>query len=397
MTRNKEQHDIHTDAVHGGGPWSCVPEPLVPPIVSATGFAFESMAQFDAVVAGRTAGTEYSRHSDPNSEMLERLVARLEGGEAAAACGSGMAAVTTAVLATLRAGDHVVAAHHIYMAVHDFFERHCPKWGIDVSFVGSSEPAAFGAACRENTKVVYVETPSNPSLEVVDLAAVAVVAHDAGAALWVDSTFATPVLQRPLDLGADVVIHSATKYLCGHGDALGGIVVGREPFIAQVRDEGRKVLGTNLSPFGAFLIWRGIATLPLRMKQISETSLRLARWLTEQPHVSHVMYPGLESHPNHAAAARQMTGFGGVLSFRIEAGRETARRIIDRVRLMKHAANLGDVRTLIIHYDSLFTPDVSRDSLATRGITPDMIRICVGLEAFDDLRNDLAAALSDRP
>ena len=393
MTTQDDTLDLKTLSVHGGGPWSCPVRPVVPPIVAASAFEFDSMAQFDAVVAGRQPGTNYARHNDPNSELLERQVARLEGGQSAVACGSGMAAITTAVLATLRAGDHVVVAHHIYMAVHDFFERLCPRWGIDVTFVASNAPADYAGACRDNTRVVYIETPSNPSLEIVDIAALAEVAHRHDAALWVDSTFATPALQRPLALGADVVIHSATKYLGGHGDALGGLVVGDEALMQTVRDDGRKILGSNLSPFAAWLIWRGIATLPLRMQQISETSLRLARWLAEQPNVTAVLYPGLETHPDHAVAAKQMSGYGGVLSFRLADGRDAARRVVDRVQLMRHAANLGDVRTLLIHYDSLFTPDVSREELEQRGVHADMIRVCVGLEAFEDLRDDLAQAM----
>ncbi len=344
-------------------------------------------------------GYEYARTKNPTRLALEQLLAALEGGATGHAFASGMAAITTMMLAFLKAGDHVVVSRDTYGGTYRLFSKVLAPFGVLFAYVDTSDLAAVRKALRPETRMLYAETPTNPTMEIADLAALAAVAREASAGsgakvrLAVDNTFATPFFQRPLSFGADVVVHSTTKYLNGHSDSVGGAVVCADP------DDGAKIgfaqnaAGGILSPFDAFLVTRGIKTLPVRMRAHDAAGRAVADWLTRHPKVSRVLYPGLPSHPGHALAARQMTGFGGMISF--DLGTEaSARRMLDRVRVCALAESLGGVESLISHPASMTHASVEPEERARRGITPGLVRVSVGLEGIDDILSDIESALA---
>jgi O-succinylhomoserine sulfhydrylase len=355
-------------------------------------FVFDSAAQAAARFSGAEEGNVYSRFTNPTVTMFQERLAALEGAERCVATASGMAAILATVMALLKAGDHIVAARSIFGASQQLFGTIMPRFGVETSFVPGSAPAAFKAALRPNTKLVFIETPSNPLTEVFDIAAIATVAHDAGALLIVDNCFCSPVLQRPLEYGADLIIHSATKYLDGQGRVLGGAVCGGQTLVEEVF-KFLRTTGPTLSAFNAWVILKGLETLKIRMLAQSANALDLARRLEAHPGIARVFYPGLPSHPQHALAMRQQATGGAILAFEVKGGREGAWRVIDACRMLSITANLGDVKTTLTHPASTTHGRISPEARAEAGITEGLLRIAVGLEAVDDIEADLRRGL----
>ena len=356
-------------------------------------FVFDNAAQAAARFSGEEDGFVYGRFSNPTVSMLQERLAALEGGEACVATASGMAAILSTVMALMKAGEHIVASQGIFGATQQLFGGILSRFGVDTTFVASNAPAAFSAALRPQTKLVFIETPSNPLTEVFDIAALAEVAHAGGALLAVDNCFCSPALQRPLALGADLVIHSATKYLDGQGRVLGGAVVGRKELAEEVF-KFLRTAGPSISPFNAWIILKGLETLRIRMAAQSAAALELARWLEAQPQVARVYYPGLPSHPQHALAMRQQKAGGAIVSFEVKGGREEAWRLVDATRLISITANLGDTKSTITHPASTTHGRISAEARAASGIRDSLLRVAVGLESVADLQADLARGLA---
>ncbi|NMG15813.1 O-succinylhomoserine sulfhydrylase [Aromatoleum bremense] len=355
-------------------------------------FVFGSAAQAAARFSGEEPGNVYARFSNPTVTAMQERLAALEGAEACVATASGMAAILSLAMATLKAGDHVVASTGLFGATQQLFGTILSKFGIETSFVAATELDAYRAAVTPRTRLFFVETPSNPLTEVIDIAAVAEIAHGAGALFAVDNCFCTPALQRPLELGADVVVHSATKYLDGQGRVLGGAVAGAKVVVDEVL-KFLRTAGPSISPFNAWVILKGLETLRIRMDAQSATSLNLARWLEQQPGVVRVFYPGLASHPQHALAMRQQKSGGAIVSFEVAGGRERAWRVVDATRMISITANLGDTKTTITHPASTTHGRISAEARAAAGIGEGLLRVAVGLESIEDLRADLARGL----
>jgi len=359
-------------------------------------FVFANAAQAQARFSGVEEGMVYARFTNPTVSMLQQRLAALEGAEACLATASGMAAILSTVMGLCRAGDHLVAARSLFGATQQLFGTILPRFGIDTSFVIGSRTEDFAAALRPNTRLVFIETPSNPLTEVFDIAALASVAHAGGALLVVDNCFCSPALQQPLKFGADLVIHSATKYLDGQGRVLGGAVCGPRPLIDEVF-KFLRTAGPSISPFNAWVILKGLETLPLRMQAQSSGALELARRLERHPRVRRVHYPGLPSHAQHALAMRQQKAGGAILAFELDEAEEGARvaawRVVDRCRLLSITANLGDVKTTITHPATTTHGRLSAEERAAAGIGEGLLRVAVGLEAVDDLEADLRRGL----
>lgn len=334
---------------------------------------------------------DYSRIANPTRSALEECLAELEGAADAVATPAGMAAALLAVLATCGSGSHVVLSDNVYGGTWDLFTQVLPGWGIEVSVVDLREPAALAAACRPRTSLVWVETPSNPLLRVTDIAAVARVAHAAGAVVLVDSTFATPALQQPLALGADLVLHSTTKYLGGHSDVTGGALLARDPALAARVRGLSGMTGCIAGPFDAWLVLRGVRTLAVRMRQVCANALELAGFLDEHPRVAAVHYPGLTGHPDHGVASRQMSGYGGALSFELDGSMDDAAQVCARTKLFTLAVSLGGVESLIQHPAQMTHCTTAGTPVA---VPPSLLRLAVGLEALEDQLADLDQALA---
>ncbi len=358
-------------------------------------FVFDNAAQAAARFSGAEDGNVYSRFSNPTVKALQERLAALEGGERCVATASGMSAILALAMTVLQAGDHVIASTGLFGATQQLFEGILGKFGIRTSFVPATRPQACREALQPRTRLIFIETPSNPLTEVIDVAAIAEVARSAGALLAVDNCFCTPALQRPLELGADVVVHSATKFLDGQGRVLGGAVVGRREILDEVF-RFLRTAGPTLSPFNAWVILKGLETLGVRMAAHSANALAMAQWLETQPGVRRVHYPGLPSHPQHALAMRQQKSGGGIVSFEVEGGREAAWRVIDSTRLISITANLGDTKTTITHPATTTHGRISVEARAAAGISEGLLRIAVGLEAVADLQDDLARGLHGR-
>lgn len=356
-------------------------------------FVFDSAAQAAARFSGVEEGNVYSRFSNPTVTMLQRRLAALEGAEACVATASGMAAILAVVMALLKSGDHIVAARGIFGATQQLFGAILPRFGVETSFVRGGVTADFAAAVKANTKLIFVETPSNPLTEVFDIAALADVAHATGALLVVDNCFCSPALQRPLEFGADLVVHSATKYLDGQGRVLGGAVCGGQPLVEEVFKYLRTA-GPTLSPFNAWVILKGLETLRIRMEAQSANALELARRLEAHPAVARVFHPGLPSHPQHALAMRQQATGGAIVAFEVRGGRTEAWRVVDACRLLSITANLGDTKTTITHPASTTHGRLTPEARAEAGISEALLRVAVGLEAVDDIEADLRRGLA---
>jgi len=385
---------FQTRAIHHGYEPAENQGALSPPIFMTSTFAFESVEAAEAVA--EQAGAIYAREHNPTTDLLEKRLANLEGAEACVAVASGMAAVGTLLLSLLSQGDELIVHETLYSNTFAMVHDALPRFGVKVVAVDLSDPSKLDRALTPRTRLVYFETPVNPTAQVLDIAAIAARAHTGGARVAVDSTFASPALQCPLEHGAHLVLHSLTKYINGHGDLLAGAVLGDAPTIAQLRRNGlRYITGATLSPMAAFLVLRGMKTLKLRMDRHGESAFAIARMLETHPAVAWVRYPFLESNPAYPAARRQMANGSAMLSFGLKSGFEGARRMMDRLRLIARAVSLGDAESLIMHPGSLtrarqrIQPEVR---LAT-GVGEDLIRLSIGLEDVEDLLNDLQQAL----
>ncbi|HEV3278717.1 MAG TPA: PLP-dependent aspartate aminotransferase family protein [Terriglobia bacterium] len=383
-----------TLAVHAGEQICPLTGALDTPIYQSTTFAAADSAEMAAVYGGEKPGYMYTRYGNPTLHALEEKIAALEDGEAALAAATGMAAISTAILGYVKAGDHVVASRSLYGAAYNFLNKKLPRMGASATFVPSLDPADFDRAVQPNTRLIYFETPTNPVLDVLDIRALADVGRSRGIPTMIDNTFASPALQQPLKLGVTVVVHSATKYLCGHGDAMGGAIVGPKGYIADLMHEVLRDFGGVMSPFNAWLILRGIHTLHLRMPAHCANARRVAAFLDGHPRVERVNYPGLERHPGHALAARQMKDFGAMMSFEVQGGYESGKQVMDRCAIFARAASLGDTRSLIVHSASTSHRAVPREQRVAMGVTDGLVRLSIGVEAAEDLIADLDQALA---
>ena len=421
------QFHPETLAIHAGQIPDAATGARALPIYQTSSFVFDSAEHAASLFNLQTFGNVYSRLSNPTVAVLEERVAALEGGRAAVASASGMAAETMALMTILQAGDHVVAAGALYGGSVTLLAVSLAKFGIETTFVDAQNPEAFAAAMSPNTRAVYAESLGNPSMVVLDIAAVAEAAHAHGVPLIVDNTVPSPMLCNPLALGADVVVHSATKYLGGHGTTLAGIVVeggkfpwdnGKFPgmtepsagyhgvkfyetfgdfgFAMRCRMESLRVFGASLSPMSAWQILQGVETLPLRMSKHCENALGVARFLQDHPRVAWVNYPGLPDHPQHDLLMRQMRGASGLLAFGVKGGMSQGVKFIESAQFMSHLVNIGDTRTLISHPASTTHRQLDDAQQLAAGVPPDMIRISVGLEHLDDILWDLDQALAVR-
>jgi methionine-gamma-lyase len=390
----REDRQFATLAVHAGEGPCRVTGAVDTPIYQSTTFAAVDSDEMAALYSGEKPGYMYTRYGNPTVHALEEKVAALEAGEAALAFASGMAAVSCAILGYVQTGDHVVAARSLYGAAYNFLNRKLPAMGASTTFVQSTRAEDFEKAIQPSTRLIYFESPSNPTLEILDIAALARTARAHGIPSMIDNTFASPALQQPLKLGITVVVHSATKYLCGHGDAMGGAAIGPKDYIGHLSRDILRDFGGIMSPFNAWLILRGIRTLHLRMPAQCSNAQRISEFLAQHPKVERVNYPGLPSHPGHELAKRQMKGFGAMMSFEVKGGYEGGKQVMDRVKIFARAASLGDTRSLIVHSASTSHRAVPREQRLAIGITDGLVRLSVGVEAVEDLIHDLDQALA---
>lgn len=373
--------------------------PLATPIFQTSTFEFESTAQGARRFAGEENGYIYTRLGNPNIAKISQKLASLENAEAGMAMGSGMGAVTTVMWTALHAGDHLLADDALYGCTFSYFTHGLTRYGVEVTLVNFEDLDAIKAAIRPNTKVFYFETPTNPNLKLIDIEAVAKLAHEncPEAKVIVDNTFATPYLQKPIELGADVVIHSATKYLNGHGDVIAGMAAGKADFIAECSMFGLKdMTGAVLGPFEAYLIDRGLKTLDIRMQKHCDNAMKVATFLEGHPMVKRVIYPGLESHPRHELAKRQMrNGFGGIITFELNCDREKSAEFVNSLNLCTIAVSLGDAETLIEHPATMTHSTYTPEALEQAKIGESMLRLSVGLEDAEDIIRDLDECLNN--
>ena len=364
------------------------------PVVHSVSFGYDDVDEWLKIGQGKASGHIYSRNTNPTVQAFEEKVARLEGAEAATGFASGMAAISNTLFTFLSPGDRVVSIKDSYGGTNKLFTEFLPRFQIDVTLCDTTDHRAIEEAVAEGCRMLYLESPTNPTLKVVDIAGLSKKAHDAGALVAVDSTFATPILQKPLELGADLVLHSATKFLGGHADALGGVVCGPSDLMAQIY-HFREINGAALDPMAAYLLLRGMKTLDLRVQRQSESALKIARHLEGHEKVEQVFYPGLESHPQHVIAKSQMTAFGGILSFSIKGGFEAVCKVLPRLNYAHRAANLGAVETIAGPPATTSHVECTAEERAAMGIPENLVRYSVGIEDADDLISDLDQALGE--
>ena len=387
-----KQLGINSKLVHAGHR----PDPsgsVNVPIYQSSTFAFRNAEHGAALFAGKDDGFIYTRIGNPTIRALEDNVAELENGCGGVATSSGMAAVCTVYLSLLESGAHMVGTASVYGPSRGLVETHLSRFGVTSTFVDTSNVANVRDALRPETRLVYIETPSNPSMSVTDIHEIAKLAHAHGCLLVVDNTFASPYLQKPLDLGADVVLHSVTKFINGHADVVGGILVAKDPGIQKRLRQMMIASGCNMDPHQAFLVIRGLKTLGIRIERAQQSAMEIARWLEQQPHVKSVRYIGLPSHPQHCVAARQMKGFGSMIAFELKGGMEAGRRLMDRVKVATLAVSLGGVETLIEHPASMTHASMSPEDRRAAGFSDGLVRYSVGIEDVEDLIGDLRQAL----
>jgi methionine-gamma-lyase len=384
---------INTQMVHAGHEMDSTGAVNVP-IYQTSTFAFKSAESGAALFAGKEDGYIYTRIGNPTIRALETNIASLEEGFGGIATSSGMAAVGTVYLALLEKGAHMVSTASVYGPSRGLMENHLSRFGVESTYVDTSDLGNIRKALRPNTRLIYVETPSNPSMQVTDLRGAAEIAKESGCLLVVDNTFASPYLQKPLGLGADVVLHSITKFINGHADVVGGVLVAKEK---EIHDRLRSVMvavGCNMDPHQAFLVLRGVKTLGIRVERAQANAMTIARWLEAHPKVERVRYIGLPSHPQHDLAKRQMTGFGSMISFELMGGLEAGRRLMNAVKVATLAVSLGGVETLIEHPASMTHASMSKEAREAAGFTDGLVRYSVGIEDVEDLIADLEQALA---
>ncbi len=364
------------------------------PIFTTSSFVFKSAADAAARFAEGATGNIYSRFTNPTVRCFEERLAAMEGGESCVATSSGMAAILTMGMAFLKAGDHLVCSESVFGSIITLFNRYFVKFGVEVTYVKPDDVGAWERAVKPNTRLFFLETPSNPLAVIADIAGIARVAHAHGVLLAVDNCFCTPALQRPFALGADLVIHSATKYLDGQGRCVGGAIVGSKDLVGKEAFGFLRTAGPSMSPFNAWVFLKGLETLELRMRAHSAAALELARWLEQQPGVSRVHYAGLASHPQHELAKRQQSGFGGIIAFEVEGGRAQAWAFVDATRMVSITANLGDVKTTLTHPATTTHARITPAERERAGITEGLLRLSIGLEDLRDLKADLERGLA---
>ena len=363
------------------------------PIFTTSSYVFDSAAHAAARFSGQEPGNIYSRFTNPTVRAFEQRLAAMEGAERCVATSSGMAAILSTAMALLQSGDEVICSRSVFGTTNVLFEKYLKKFGVKTTFVSLTDITQWQAAITQNTRMFFMETPSNPLCEVADIAKMAELAHNHGALLVVDNCFCTPALQRPLEMGADIALHSATKFLDGQGRCIGGAVCGRSELMEEVFGFLRSA-GPTMSPFNAWVFLKGLETLSLRMQAHSASALRLADWLEQQPAVEKVFYTGLPTHPQHLLARAQQSAFGGVLSFRVKGGRDEAWNVIDETRFLSITGNLGDAKSTITHPATTTHGRLSDEAKAEAGITENLIRVAVGLEHIDDIKADLNRGLA---
>ncbi len=364
-------------------------------IFPTSSYVFGSAAEAAARFAGEQPGNIYSRFTNPTVRTFEDRLAALEGGERCVATASGMSAILATCLGLMQQGDHLVSSRGIFGSTTVLFNNYLARCGIETSYADLSDLASWEAAIKPNTKLLFLESPSNPLTELGDIRALAALAHKHGCLLAVDNCFCTPALQRPLDLGADIVIHSATKYLDGQGRCIGGAVVGDKVNVGEGVYGFLRTCGPTMSPFNAWVFLKGLETLSLRMKAHCENAATLANWLEQHPNVERVYYPGLSSHPQHELARQQQKGFGGIVSFEVKGGKEAAWRVVDSTKLLSITANLGDTKTTITHPATTTHGRLTVEQRAAAGIADGLLRVAVGLEDIRDIQADLATGLDN--
>lgn len=425
MSQSEQDYSLETLLLHGGQEPDPVTGSRAVPLYQTSSYVFKDTEHARQLFALEEPGNIYTRIMNPTSDVFEKRMALLEGGIGALATSSGMSAITTAILNIAGAGDEIVAATNLYGGTYNLFSTTLPKYGIHIKFVDPTDPENFRKAITPKTKALYGETIGNPSLHVLDFEAVANIAHEAGIPLIVDNTFATPYSCRPIEWGADIVVHSATKWIGGHGTSIGGIIVdggkfdwnnekfpgftepdesyhgiryaqdvGEAAFITKARVQLLRDIGACLSPFNAFLFLQGLETLHLRVREHNKNAAEIAEFLENHPGVEWVAYPGLENHPAHELAKKYLNGgFGSIVNFGIKGGKEAGRILIDNISLWSHLANVGDAKSLIIHPATTTHQQLGAEELKTTGVTEELVRLSVGIESVEDLKNALDEAL----
>jgi len=387
-----EEYGFSTRAVRSGQVRTSENEQSEP-IFPTSSYVFASAAEAAARFSGEQPGNIYSRFTNPTVRTFEQRLAALEGAECCVATASGMSAITATIIGLLKAGDHIVSSRSIFGTTTVLFNNFIGKLGIETSFVELSDLSAWEQAIRPETRLLFLETPSNPLTEIVDIKALAEIAHKHDCLLAVDNCFCTPALQQPISLGADIVIHSATKYIDGQGRCVGGAVCGTEDVVGDGVYGFLRTAGPTMSAFNAWVFLKGLETLKLRMQAHCASALELAQWLEQQPEVKRVYYPGLESHPQHELAKSQQQGFGGLLSFELHGGKEEGWRLIDATKMLSITANLGDAKTTITHPATTTHGRLTPEQRAEAGISDGLVRVAVGLEDIEDIKTDLARGM----
>ena len=386
---------FETEAIHAGYEAGEYHGSLVPPLFQSSTFTFDNAKQGERRFAGEEAVFIYSRLSNPTVKVLEERMAVLEGAESALAFGSGMAAVSAVLISLVKSGKHIVCSEGVYGCTYGLLGFLKEKFNVEHDFSHMRTREELEKAIKPQTACLYIETPINPTMRLVDLSLAAEVAKERGIPVVVDNTFCSPYLQRPIEAGCDIVVHSATKYICGHGDVVAGIAAGSGRFMEKIAKNAQKDIGGVISPFDAWLLLRGLKTLPLRMERHSENAAKLAAKLASHPAVEKVYYPGSGDHPDYPIAQKQMSLPGGLISFTVKGGKERAQAVLDRLELIKTAVSLGDAETLIQHPASMTHAVVPADVREKMGITESMLRLSAGLEAWEDIWSDLERGLGE--
>jgi O-succinylhomoserine sulfhydrylase len=389
---NWNEYSLETQAIRAGHKRTSEDEHSMP-IFATSSYVFDSAEEAALRFTGQKAGNIYSRFTNPTVSAFQERLALMEKGERCLAFASGMAAIMAVGMGLLKAGDHVVCSRSVFGNTVLMFQNYFGKFGVETDFVELTDLSAWESAIKPNTRFLFLETPSNPLIEIADIERIAAIAHNHGCLLVVDNVFCTPVLQKPLTLGADIVVHSATKYIDGQGRCVGGAVVASEELIEKHIYPYLRTGGSTMSPFNAWVFLSGLETLAVRMKAHCDSAFELAKWLEQQPAVAKVHYPGLASHAQHELAKRQQTHFGAVVSFELNGGKDQAWRLIDSTQMLSITANLGDVKTTITHPASTTHGRLAPEVRAAAGIKDGLVRVSVGLENIDDIKNDLSRGL----